>query len=184
MTKAKGAVLGVAGWKNSGKTTLVVRLVAELSSRGYRIATVKHAHHEADFDREGTDTFRHREAGAFEVALVTGHRWALLHELRGQPEPSLTKILERLSPADLVIVEGYKREPISKIETRRREAARTDPLAPGDPSVIAIASDLPSEGRDRPCFDINDVVGIADFAVRYFELRSAIVEQVPRPDRS
>ncbi|MBO3703648.1 MAG: molybdopterin-guanine dinucleotide biosynthesis protein B, partial [Candidatus Accumulibacter sp.] len=95
-------VFGVAGWKNSGKTTMTERLVAELSGRGWTIATVKHAHHDADVDHEGTDSYRHRRAGAREVALVTGRRWALMHELRDEPEPSLADILERLSPCDLV----------------------------------------------------------------------------------
>ena len=163
-------VVGVAGWKNSGKTTLVTRLVAELSGRGYRIATVKHAHHEADIDHEGTDSFRHRSAGASEVALVTSVRWALVHELRGEPEPSLADILTRLSAADLVIVEGYKREAIPKIEVRRREAARSDPLAPDDGNIIAVAGDSPSETNGRPFFDLNQIAAIADFLVEQFGL--------------
>jgi molybdopterin-guanine dinucleotide biosynthesis adapter protein len=166
------AVLGVAGWKNSGKTTLVAKLVAELSGRGYRIATVKHAHHAADVDHEGTDTFRHRSAGAKEVALVTSSRWALVHELREEQEPALSEILARLSPADLVIVEGYKREVIPKIEVRRKEAAGTDLLSPGDPNVIAIACDSPVREEDRPVFGIDDIVGIADFTIRYFQLKN------------
>jgi molybdopterin-guanine dinucleotide biosynthesis protein B len=166
----RSAVLGVAGWKNSGKTSLITKLVVELGRRGYRIATVKHAHHEADVDHEGTDTFRHRKAGATEVALVTSSRWAVVHELREEPEPALSEILERLSPADLVLVEGYKREPIPKIEVRRQAAARTDPLAPDDPNVIAIACDGPAEANDRPVFSIDDIVGIADFLVKYLGL--------------
>ena len=165
-----GAVLGVAGWKNSGKTTLITKLVVELCGRGSRIATVKHAHHEADVDHEGTDTFRHRKAGATEVAIVTSSRWAVVHELREEPEPALSEILERLSPADLVLVEGYKREPIPKIEVRRQAAARADPLARDDPNVIAIVCDGPAEANDRPVFSIDDIVGIADFAVKYFGL--------------
>lgn len=166
----RNAVIGVAGWKNSGKTTLVTKLVAELSRRGYRIATVKHAHHEADIDREGTDSFRHRSAGATEVALVTGARWAIVHELRGEEEPRLSDIIARLSPADLVVVEGYKREPIAKIEVRRGEAGRIDSLARDDPNVVAIASDYPVEPVGRPAFDLNDIVGMADFIVGYFQL--------------
>ena len=170
MESMTGAVLGVAGWKNSGKTTLITKLVVELGSRGYRIATVKHAHHEADVDHEGTDTFRHRKAGATEVAIVTSSRWAVIHELREEPEPALSEILERLSPTDLVLVECYKREPIPKIEVRRQAAARADPLARDDPNVIAIVCDGPAEANDRPVFSIDDIVGIADFAVKYFGL--------------
>jgi molybdopterin-guanine dinucleotide biosynthesis protein B len=162
----KGPVVGIAGWKNSGKTTLVERLVAELTRRGLRVATVKHAHHDAEVDREGTDSFRHREAGAIEVALVTGARWAIVHELRGETEPSLAQILQRLSPSDLVIVEGYKREAIPKIEVRRREAAREEPMAPNDPHVIAIAADYSVDSPRVPSFQINDIDGIADFIVR------------------
>ena len=103
-------VVGIAGWKNSGKTTLAVNLIAELTRRGYRVASIKHAHHDADIDHEGTDTFRHRAAGAAEVVLVTGRRWAVIHELRGDAEPTLAETMSRLSPADIVIVEGYKRE--------------------------------------------------------------------------
>jgi len=164
------AVVGMAGWKNSGKTTLVTKLVAELNRRGYRIATVKHAHHEADIDHEGTDSFRHRSAGASEVALVTSARWALVHELRNEPEPALGDILARLSPADLVIVEGYKREAIAKIEVRRREAARSDPLAPDDDNIIAVAGDSPSELNGRPFFDLNQISEIADFLIARFNL--------------
>jgi len=158
-------VLGVAGWKNSGKTTLVERLVSELTRRGLRVATIKHAHHDAEVDREGTDSFRHREAGAVEVALVTGARWAIVHELRGEAEPLLGHILQRLSPCDLVLVEGYKRENIPKIEVRRRAAARDEPMAPGDNNVIAIAADHPIAATSLPIFGIDDIPQIADFIV-------------------
>lgn len=165
-------VLGVAGWKNSGKTTLVTRLVAELRRRGFRIATVKHAHHDFDIDREGTDSWRHRAAGASEVLLVSSRRWALIHELGDEDEPPLDEMLQKLSPSDVVIVEGYKREPIPKIEVRRRSAVRSDPLAPDDRSVIAIAADYASEGAGLPSFDLNDVAGIADLVVAHFRLEA------------
>ena len=156
-------VFGVAGWKNSGKTTMTERLVAELSGRGWAIATVKHAHHDADVDHEGTDSFRHRRAGAREVALVTGRRWALMHELRDEPEPSLAEILERLSPCDLVLVEGYKREGHAKLELRRGGAKQTTPLAPDDPSIVAIAADIPVATAGLPVFGLDDIAAIADF---------------------
>jgi molybdopterin-guanine dinucleotide biosynthesis protein B len=160
-------VLGIAGWKNSGKTILTTRLVEELTSRGLRISTVKHAHHDAIVDHEGTDSYRHRAAGATEVALVTANRWALMHELRGAEEPPLADILARLAPVDLVIVEGYKREAIPKIEVRRDEAMDQTPLA--DPHVIATAGDV-CGGQEYPHFQLDDIEGIADFVVAHFGL--------------
>lgn len=164
------AVIGIAGWKNSGKTTLAVKLIGELTRRGYRVASVKHAHHEADVDREGTDTFRHRAAGATEVALVTASRWAIVHEMRDEEEPSLADTLRRLSPADVVLVEGYKREPIAKIEVRRQGAAQTDPMAPGDPHIIAVACDRRDDPAGVPSFGLDDVAAVADFIVEHFGL--------------
>ena len=163
-------IVGIAGWKNSGKTTLAIKLIAELTRRGFRVASVKHAHHEADIDHEGTDTFRHRAAGAVEVALVTSRRWALIHELGSGSEPTLAETLARFSPSDIVVVEGYKREPIPKIEVRRLEAAQTDGMASSDPHVIAVASDHATDVVGRPTFDLNDVARIADFVVTRFDL--------------
>lgn len=156
-------VFGITGWKNSGKTTLTERLVATLTARGWRISTVKHAHHAFDIDQEGTDSFRHRQAGAGEVAIVSGKRWALMHELHGEEEPKLETILARLSPCDLVLVEGYKRENHLKIEARRRDARNGTPLSASDPHIVAIAADHPVEGETIPVFDIDDVPAIADF---------------------
>jgi molybdopterin-guanine dinucleotide biosynthesis protein B len=156
-------VFGVTGWKNSGKTTLTVRLVEELTTRGWKISTVKHAHHAFDIDKEGTDSFRHRAAGASEVAIVSGRRWALMHELHGNQEPSLSEILARLEPCDLVIVEGYKRESHQKIEARRTTAKDTRPLAPGDPHIVAIAADHEIADAALPVFALDDVPAIADF---------------------
>ncbi|MGQ2902659.1 MAG: molybdopterin-guanine dinucleotide biosynthesis protein B [Neoaquamicrobium sediminum] len=155
-------VIGIAGWKNSGKTTLTERLVAELSARGWSVSTVKRAHHEADIDREGTDSFRHRSAGASEVMLVTPLRWALMHELREEPEPDLEAMLARLSPCDLVIVEGYKGSPHPKIETRRTVAKDKTPL-PASSNVIAIAADHAIADAAVPVFDLDAVTPIADF---------------------
>jgi molybdopterin-guanine dinucleotide biosynthesis protein B len=156
-------VFGITGWKNSGKTTLVTRLVAEFTRRGYRVSTVKHAHHDFDIDKPATDSFRHREAGASEVMIVSGHRWALMHELRGEDEPPLEAALAHVSPCDLILVEGYKRESHPKIETRRRDAARTDPLAPHDPSILSVAADHATDANGRPFFDLEDIAGMADF---------------------
>lgn len=164
-------VFGITGWKNSGKTGLTVRLVEELTRRGWRVSTVKHAHHSFDIDQHGTDSFRHRQAGAGEVAIVSGHRWALMHELRDEPEPDLDIILSRLAPCDLVIIEGYKREGHAKLETRRLESKDRDPMAPGNPSVVAIASDHPVETTSLPVFDLDDTASIADFVERHTGLK-------------
>jgi molybdopterin-guanine dinucleotide biosynthesis adapter protein len=156
-------IFGISGWKNSGKTGLAVRLVAEFTRRGYRISTIKHAHHDFDIDKVGADSFRHREAGAHEVTIVSGTRFAIMHELRGAPEPSFEDILARIAPCDLVLIEGYKREPVPKIEARRLESANREPLAPGDPHIVAIAADHAVEGSAIPVFDLDDTMAIADF---------------------
>ena len=160
------AVIGVAGWKNSGKTTLVTRLIAELTSRGLKVASVKHAHHNFQIDDAETDSARHRRAGAGQVAIVSPRRWALVRELGGAPEPSLEEVIGRLDPCDLVIVEGYKAAPIPKIEARRSASAHAEPLAPADPNVVAIAADHACDGAGRPVFALDDAAGIADFIVR------------------
>ncbi|MGC4025772.1 MAG: molybdopterin-guanine dinucleotide biosynthesis protein B [Mesorhizobium sp.] len=162
----KHRVFGITGWKNSGKTTLVERLVAELTRRGWKVSTVKHAHHAFDIDKEGTDSFRHREAGASEVAIVSGNRWALMHELRDESEPDLAAILERLAPCDLVLVEGYKRESHPKIEVRRVDAKERTPLAPNDPAIVAIASDHEVPASNLPSFSLDETAAIADFIER------------------
>ncbi len=162
-------VFGVTGWKNSGKTTLTTRLIAELTRRGFKISSIKHAHHKCDIDKPGTDSYRHREAGAGEVALVAaGVRWAVMHECTTEEEPLLDDILPMLSPCDLVLVEGYKKEPFPKIEVRRAEAKHTEPLAPQDHMIVALASDhpdalAPTEGLQ--VFQLDEVEAMADFLV-------------------
>lgn len=163
-------VLGITGWKNSGKTTLTERLVAELTGRGWKISTVKHAHHNFDIDKEGTDSFRHRHAGATEVAIVSGNRWALMHELRGEDEPGLEAILARLAPCDLVLIEGYKRESHLKIEARRLAAKDTTPFTTTDHNIVAVAADHRVSGESVPVFDLDDVGAIADFVVATMKL--------------
>jgi molybdopterin-guanine dinucleotide biosynthesis protein B len=159
-------VFGVTGWKNSGKTTLTEKLVTELVARGWTVSTVKHAHHDFDIDKPGADSFRHRQAGATEVAIVSGRRWALMHELRGENEPTLDDILARLAPCDIVLVEGYKREAHKKIEARRLEARDRAPLSANDPNIVAIAADFTVEGEKLPVFDLDDTKSIADFVER------------------
>ncbi|MEQ8901506.1 MAG: molybdopterin-guanine dinucleotide biosynthesis protein B [Roseovarius sp.] len=152
---------GVTGWKNAGKTGLMERLVAEITGRGFSVSTVKHAHHTFDVDHPGKDSHRHRVAGAREVLLASRNRFALMHELREAAEPTLEVLLQKLSPVDLVLIEGYKRDRHPKIEVFRAETGHAL-IAPDDPTIRAVASDVALD-LDRPVFDLNDTVGIADF---------------------
>ena len=154
-------VIGIVGWKNSGKTTLAAALIRELSSRGLTVNSIKHAHHMVDVDQPGTDSYKHRDAGAREVILAGGQRFAIMHELRGAAEPTLDELLARLSPCDWVVVEGFKTHTHAKIEVHRREGSRS-PLFIEDPSIVAVASDYAAE-FSGPVFDINDIPAIADF---------------------
>jgi len=163
-------IFGIAGWKNSGKTGLAVRLVTELIARGYTVSTIKHAHHDFDIDKVGADSFRHRQAGAHEVTIVSGTRFAIMHELRGAPEPTLDEVLARLAPCDIVLIEGYKREPVPKIEARRLEAKNREPLAPADPHIAAIAADHAVTDATLPVFDLDDTQAIADFMLAKLQL--------------
>lgn len=154
-------IYGVTGWKNAGKTGLMERLVTEITGRGITVSTVKHAHHTFDVDHPGKDSHRHRVAGATEVLLASRNRFALMHELRDEAEPTLEELLSKLMPVDLVLVEGYKRDRHPKVEAFRAETGN-DLIAPGDPTIRAAASDTPME-LDRPVFDLNDTKSIADF---------------------
>ena len=171
-------IFGVSGWKNSGKTTLATRLVAELCKRGFKISSVKHAHHKCDIDKEGTDSYRHREAGATEVALVAaGTRWAIMHECRDEAEPTLSEILARLAPCDLIIVEGFKNERFPKLQVLREEARQSDLLTPEEHGVVARASDRASTAiaeDNLPIFDLEDVEKIADFIVDHVGLKDRV----------
>lgn len=157
-------VFGVVGWKNNGKTTLMERLVGHLTDSGYRVSTVKHAHHEVDLDQPGKDTWRHRQAGAREVVLATARRWAVIHELRSEPEPALDALLARMTPVDLVLVEGFKRFGHPKLEVHRRERG-TPLLATEDPSIVALATDEPVPELQLPQFELDDVPRIARFVL-------------------
>lgn len=162
-------VIGVAGFKNAGKTTLVERLVRHLTAEGLRVSTVKHAHHSFDIDHEGRDSFRHRKAGAAEVAVISRERTAIIHELRGEAEPSLADVLARLSPCDLVIVEGYKRDSHDKIEVRNLALGHPE-LAGEDPTVVAIAATAAIEGAPVPVFSRDDVAALAAFIRAHLDL--------------
>jgi len=165
---------GVTGWKNSGKTTLVERLVAEIGARGFTVSTLKHAHHDFDMDRPGKDSHRHRMAGARQTLVASQARWALMTELGAAPEPPLAALVARLDPVDLVLVEGWKRDAHPKIETRRGAAAG-DPIAAADATVEAVATDAPATlapGPGLPVFALDDVAGIADFILARVGLAS------------
>ena len=159
-------IIGLAGWSGAGKTTLIKRLLPCLVARGLSVSTVKHAHHRFDIDHPGKDSFAHREAGAKEVLIVSGERFALMHELRGDDEPDLKNLLRLMTPVDLVIVEGFKSEAYPKIEIHRVENGKAF-LHLEDSMIMAVASDCPERIMDRPSFDLADIEAIADFIVAY-----------------
>ena len=161
-------VFGIVGFKNAGKTGLMERLVAEITSRGFSVSTIKHAHHSFDLDQPGKDSFRHRAAGAGQVLLASRARWALMTELGDAPEPPLADLIARLDPVDLVLVEGYKRDDHPKIEAYRAQTGHKL-LAPDDPQVRAVASDT---NIDVPCpvFDLDATADIADFILSEVDL--------------
>ena len=154
-------VIGLAGWSGSGKTTLLTSLIPLLVRRGLTVSTIKHAHHAFDVDRPGKDSFVHREAGASEVLVSSASRWALMHEHRGAPEPALPELLGKLSPCDLVLVEGFKREPIPKLEIWRAAVGKP-PLHPDDPNIVLVASDDPCPAARVPVLPLGDLPRIAD----------------------
>ena len=161
-------VFGVAGWSGSGKTTLIEKLIPRFVKRGLRVSLVKHAHHTFDVDQPGKDSYRHRHAGASEVMVTSSRRWVLMHELRGAQEPTFDEQVKRLSPCDLVIVEGFKHAPIPKLEVWR-EAPGEGLLHPQDPHIVAVATDAKIETR-LPLLDLNDDGAIADFIVGHLKL--------------
>jgi molybdopterin-guanine dinucleotide biosynthesis protein B len=159
-------ILGFAGYSGSGKTTLLEKVIPLLKQHGLRVSVIKHAHHDFDIDKPGKDTFRHRQAGAHEVMIASGHRWALMHELAKETEPSLDQLCAHLSPCDLVLVEGYKTEPIAKLEVHR--AATGHPLLyPNDPHIIAVVTDSKAP-LPLPTLDINDTQQVSDYILQHF----------------
>ena len=153
-------IIGLAGWSGSGKTTLVTNVIPVLVKRGLKVATVKHAHHEFDTDQPGKDSWLHRQAGASEVAIVSSRRWAIVHELGGEPEPPLGDVLAKLSPIDLVIVEGFKRHPHPKLEVYRAVVGKPL-LHPDDDCIVAIATDAPLPQAQVPVLMLGNVESIA-----------------------
>ena len=157
-------VIGLAGWSGAGKTTLLTRAIPHLLGQGLRVSVIKHAHHKFDVDMPGKDSWRHREAGAEEVLVSSGARWALMHELRGDREPALPELLAKLSPVDLVLVEGYKTDPHRKIEVHR--AANGKPLLfPNDPAIVGIASDV-EVATSLPVVHLDDIPAVAAMMLR------------------
>ncbi len=160
-------VFGFAGYSGSGKTTLIEQLIPRFVLRGLRVSLVKHAHHLFDIDKPGKDSWRHREAGASEVLITSDQRWVLMHELRDEPEPSLHEQLQRFSPCDIVLVEGYKHAAIPKLEVHRPSLGK-EPLHPVDPNIVAVASDA-AVATQLPRLDLNDPDAIAEFILAYLE---------------
>jgi molybdopterin-guanine dinucleotide biosynthesis adapter protein len=154
-------IIGLAGWSGSGKTTLVTRVMPVLVKRGLKVATVKHAHHEFDTDQPGKDSWLHRQAGASEVAIVSSRRWAIVHELGDEPEPPLSAMLAKLSPADLVIIEGFKRHPHPKLEVYRAVVGKPL-LHPDDDCIVAVATDAPLPAAQVPVLMLDDIEGVAN----------------------
>lgn len=163
-------IFGIAGYSGSGKTTLLELLIPSLIARGLRVSVIKHAHHGFDIDRPGKDSYRHRQAGASEVLLTCNARWALMHEVREESEPTLEQLVSHLSPCDLLLVEGFKEEPVPKLEVFR-QASGTPPLYPGRADIVAVASDG-ALATDLPLLPLDDVDGIAAFIIRYLEIET------------
>lgn len=181
-TQVVSPIIGIAGWKKSGKTTLAVRLIEEFSRRGLKVASIKHAHHGFQIDDAQTDSARHRRAGARETAVVSGKRWAVVHELKDEPEPDFEEVVSWLGPADLIIVEGYKSAAIPKIEARRTASLTKRALADDDPLVVAVAADHAVEDARVPVFDLNDIRGLADHITKMIGPLEPRVQQSAKPD--
>lgn len=162
-------IFGFAGYSGSGKTTLIEQLIPLFVQRGLRVSLIKHAHHTFDVDQAGKDSYRHRHAGCTEVLVTSSRRWALMHELRGAPEPGLTEQIEQLSPCDLLLVEGFKHERIPKLEVYRA-AVGESLLHPHDANIVAVASDANVDTR-LPQLDLNAPAPIAEFILKHVGLQ-------------
>ena len=165
-------IFGLAGWSGSGKTSLIVKLIPELGARGISVSTMKHAHHDFDIDQPGKDSFEHRQAGASEVIISASKRWALMHEIRDEEEPSVDELIARMTPVDLLLVEGFKWHSHPKMEIHRPSVGK--PLLQlDDPEIIAVASDEKLTGLAVPVLDLNDFSCVADFILAQCSLKAA-----------
>ena len=158
-------IFGFAGWSGSGKTTLIEQLIPRFVQAGLRVSLIKHAHHNFDVDQPGKDSYRHREAGAQEVLVSSAKRWVLMHELRGADEPRLDEMIARVAPCELLLIEGYKKYPLPKLEVFRAGNNKAF-LHPEDPHIVGIASDVPVQTK-LPQFDLNDYDGVAAFIMQH-----------------
>jgi molybdopterin-guanine dinucleotide biosynthesis protein B len=174
-------VFGFAGFSGSGKTTLIERLIPSFVARGLRVSLMKHAHHSFDVDQPGKDSYRHRHAGAGEVLVTSSRRWVLMHELRGEAEPTMEELIGRVSPCDLLLVEGFKRAAIPKLEVYR-EVTGEGPLHPHDPHIVAVATDKPLEAR-VPVLDLNQPEAIGEFILHHVGLHLHAVGGAVASDR-
>lgn len=170
-------IIGLAGWSGSGKTTLLTKLIPLLAGRRLRVATIKHAHHAFDVDQPGKDSYEHRKAGAGEVIVSSARRWVHMHELSGAPEATLAQLLRRLSPCDLVLVEGFKRENHPKLEVFRSEVGKP-PLHPEDARIVAVASDRLFPEARVPVIDLDDTPRIADIVAEKAEPLAAVLNRL------
>jgi molybdopterin-guanine dinucleotide biosynthesis protein B len=172
-------VLGIVGWSGSGKTTLITRLIPVLIARGIRVATLKHAHHKFDVDQPGKDSYEHRKAGACEVIVSSARRWVHMHEVGDGAEATLPELLAKVSPCDLILVEGFKTERHPKLEVFR-QATGNPPLHPIDLRIVAIASDHPFPDAGIPVVDLNDIAAVADLALERAEPLAAVLDALNR----
>ena len=170
-------ILGLAGWSGSGKTTLLAKIIPRLVARGLAVSTVKHAHHGFDVDTPGKDSHTHRVAGATEVLVASGRRWALMHELRGEGEPTIYDLLRKMAPVDLVLIEGFKTAQHARIEVYRSEVGKP-PFHPGNPHVVGIVSDTPFPTAGRPVVDIDDVDAVVELVLTKAESLEAVLARV------
>ena len=183
MSTSGARVLGIAGWSGSGKTTLITKLIPFLSQRGIRVATLKHAHHAFDVDQPGKDSYEHRKSGACEVIVSSARRWVQMHEVGSGTEATLPELLRRLSPCDLVLVEGFKTERHPKLEVFRAEVGKAA-LHPEDPRIVAIASDQQFPGSGLPVVDINNIAAVADMVLARAEPLEKVLAVLESPAAS
>ena len=176
-------VLGIVGWSGSGKTVLLTRLIPHFVRQGLRVATLKHAHHAFDVDTPGKDSYEHRKAGASEVIICSARRWVQMHELGDAPEPTLGELLGQVSPCDLVLVEGFKREQHPKLEVHR-PALGKPPLYPDDPRIRAVATDAPLQDGHGPRVDLNDIDAVAQAVLTWAEPLEAVRRQLAEAARA